>query len=463
MKFKQSLIRAALLTALILAGTLPIAQVQAQEITLGGSDKSTFNTLDLIKNTGEGLIECSHYCIVGVQVRFIYIPPPVNYFKIFYTPIVRHNTPDLIIMSGPSTDKQAWDDYSKIFGKIAKKIGDKMILMRWKVPAPVDGGPAQYSNFGQHQALVFKDADVLGNVMAYLVENLDAETGDKKHYKGNEGTSDNGDAQDKDRDAASENMLNDMSENTDTQMNDSTSDGFASGYYKMVVKNNPWVMQYTETVKMIVDAFKDSMPDMVVDYYGCNTAVTPFKPYYISNIDGILWRNGYPLTDPHKSLTILNPLAGDTIKPTDGGFSSDSLIAMIPGAGSWGSMFPRTGFVNNPDDYKVGAVTAARAMNIASEKGTYRIRQYAGGDDNDAIWQKIHPKKSSNCYYNIANSVSNEDNNTAQTYSWNGYRRYQCGLSTVGFHLADIIFGDDMICLGDGPSDKNSTPSFNAP
>lgn len=455
-----------------ISGSIGGADTGISDVTGGGTNKASFTTPELILNTGPGLMECSHYCIVGIQVRFIYIPPPVNYLKIFYTPIVRHNTSDFVVMSGTEIDEMPWEDYQKLMGQLSKKIGDRIILSANKnIGGEVGGGISQSKQYGNQQSLTFKDAAVVGNPMAYVVESLDNVIDDKKHYYGNpdavgniedEVASELGDLADVGLDEALDLNL-DMDLDLDV---DFMSDAMAE-MDKTLVQYDPNVLIYVEMVKQVVDTFADSMDDMVVDYYGCATAAKPRKAYYTSNLDGIFWRNGYPITDAHKSTTIMNPISSDTIKPSMGDEIeniTDLGSSILEGLGSgWGHVYPRSGFLNNANDYQIGAVIAYRGMNVASEAKKRRLRRYDIGKPEDVMWQQTHPTPGSQCYYNIANSIHKEDNNEKRNYAWNGYRRYQCGLTEFGFFLADIIFGDDMICLGQGPTDKNGGSGSTTP
>lgn len=427
-----------------------------------GKDKESFNTLEMINTSSSALFDCSHYCIVGFQIRWIFIPPAK--IKIFYTPVVRHNTADLMTMSAAQTVEQPWLEYRNIFGQNAKRIGDQLIIAaNAKSGAKeVGGGPSQHEGFGKTQSLNFKDADVVGNPMAWVVEALGAKVkgsrGNNKLSGSNQYQNNQKKPEQTETDEASNDYLSGMSSNNEVGLSDTLNDAFQSEMFKEMVKNYPTVQMYKTMIEQIVDAFAGTMPDMVVDYYGCDSDATPFKPFYVSNIDGVLWREGYPFTDPHKSSTILNPLSKDYIKPTIGDEANDitnSTIGNIAGgmAGGWGHLYPRSGFLNSTDDYKLGAVIAARGLNIASESEQRRIRQYAGGSYESVYFQQVHPTPSTACFTNIANSIKKDDNNLKRNYAWNGWRRYQCGLTKKGGLLAEIIIGE-VACIGNPPKDK---------
>lgn len=438
--------------------SIAVSLVLSQTLSLAQKDKASFTTPEMINNSAPALFDCAHYCIVGFQIRWIFIPPAK--IKIFYTPVVRHNTADLVTMSADETLNIPWLEYNKIFSANAKRIGDRLIQAGTKQSAEVGGGPTQYEGFGKTQSLNFKDADVVGNPMAYVVENLDAHVNGGGQGNLSEGSgrvseisnSNNGGS--RDTDGAANSYLDGMVNNSDSplSMGNEIMTQMGAEMYKEMVKNHPVSYAWSETVKQVVDTFADSMSDMVVSFYGCNSGATPFKPFYISNLDGMLWRDGYPITDVHKSSLILNPLSDDLIKPSKEDSEGGSSLGQINEKfkSGWGHIYPRAGFVNTSDDYKVGAVTAARALNIASEQKKMRIRQYAGGTYDSVYFQQIHPTPSTSCYTNIANSIKGDDNNLKRNYAWNGWRRYQCPLTNIGGVLATIIWGDTGICIGKG-------------
>ena len=81
--------------------------------------------------------------------------------------------------------------------------------------------------------------------------------------------------------------------------------------------------------------------------YVCKGATLPLVSYFLSTLDPIAWRYGVP----------------ESVYPE----------ALIPGmrevgsllsASSWGNVYPRSGFLNQTDDYKTGAVIAQRAGDV---------------------------------------------------------------------------------------------------
>ena len=103
--------------------------------------------------------------------------------------------------------------------------------------------------------------------------------------------------------------------------------------------------------------------------YSCNTAATPFMPYFLSSLDSVAWRTGVP----------------ESLYPE----------ALIPGqreigsqiAGNmWGNVYPRSGFVSQTDDDKASAVVAQRVADIITRTGQAHVYQVLKGGRKDGYW-----------------------------------------------------------------------------
>lgn len=129
--------------------------------------------------------------------------------------------------------------------------------------------------------------------------------------------------------------------------------------------------------------------------YSCDTAATPFIPYFLSALDALAWRTGVP----------------ESLYPE----------ALIPGrrevgnqaAGNmWGNVYPRGGFVQQTDDDKASAVVAQRVADIITRTGEPHVYQPLVGHkrdgywppspvlENDAsthTWQRLSPRLSQSC------------------------------------------------------------------
>ena len=145
------------------------------------------------------------------------------------------------------------------------------------------------------------------------------------------------------------------------------------------------------------DVLGHPLPDLPAIYanYFCTSKTVPLVPYYSSLLDIIAWRN------PE--------------------FESLNLANLVPGRRevghwplfTWGSVYPRCGWINQPSPPKAAAVVAQRAADIAINEGLLRVRttieKSAGQqkrwgppalretDGSTGTWQMIHPRKQSSC------------------------------------------------------------------
>ena len=103
--------------------------------------------------------------------------------------------------------------------------------------------------------------------------------------------------------------------------------------------------------------------------YTCAGAGTAFMPYLLSTLDTLAWRYGIP----------------KAVYPE----------ALIPGrrevgtratADLWGNIYPRSGFVQQTDDYKAAAVVAQRARDIVTRRGQVHVYQPLLAEKQDGYW-----------------------------------------------------------------------------
>jgi integrating conjugative element protein (TIGR03756 family) len=129
--------------------------------------------------------------------------------------------------------------------------------------------------------------------------------------------------------------------------------------------------------------------------YSCDTAATPFIPYFLSTLDVLAWRTGVPESLYPEALIpgrreVGNQLAGNM----------------------WGNVYPRGGFVQQTDDDKASAVVAQRVADIITRSGEPHVYQPLVGTrrdgywppspvlENDAsthTWQRLSPHLSQSC------------------------------------------------------------------
>lgn len=201
----------------------------------------------------------------------------------------------------------------------------------------------------------------------------------------------------------------------------------------------------------------------------CRSKAEPYLPYFMSEADGFSWRSGLP----------------DSLTPQ----------ALTPGvreigtwpSQTWGAVYPRSGFVQQPDDAKSSAVIAQRAIDVVTREGQPHIYvpygwdgeremiwgdrfatskeecEKSGGDwsevsdnvwqcfeqrsvqwlpgSNEATdkWQMISPVVSDHCEaFGAAGDWSTGKISEDGRYAWNYWRPYKCCIPGPGLFLTSI-------------------------
>lgn len=154
--------------------------------------------------------------------------------------------------------------------------------------------------------------------------------------------------------------------------------------------------------------------------YACPSGATAFMPYYLSTLDPLGWRYGIP----------------ESVYP-------ESLLPGMREIGSqangeiWGNVYPRQGFLVQPDDFKAGAVMAQRAGDFITRSGqphVYLPLTPAARDgywppgpiqENDITthkWQLLYPQLQMTCAVFPSEALHSEDGG----YAWSLWRPYSC-------------------------------------
>lgn len=171
---------------------------------------------------------------------------------------------------------------------------------------------------------------------------------------------------------------------------------------------------------------------------------SPFTPYYVSLIDSYMWRS---------------PLYEMLMYPH----------TLIPGvhivgslADNWGSVYPRTGMIMQPQDAKAAAVIAQRAADIATRSLQPHIYQSliqpcgsqcevkeAKENDVNTQWQMIYPTVGTTCKVFGENDLSSskpwgsEDAQKGNgNYAWTLWRHYHGCIEGEGKYIASIDFSN---------------------
>ncbi|QCI14178.1 TIGR03756 family integrating conjugative element protein [Pseudomonas putida] len=156
--------------------------------------------------------------------------------------------------------------------------------------------------------------------------------------------------------------------------------------------------------------------------YSCHGATTPLVPYMLSTLDTLAWRYGVPES--------VYPEALVPGKREVGGTLSGDL---------WGSVYPRSGFIHQTDDFKAAAVIAQRAGDITTRNGQPHVYQPmlgmmepgywpAGelieGDASTGKWQQLTPTMSPSCA--VFPSPGPDAEAIDEAYAWALWRPYSC-------------------------------------
>jgi integrating conjugative element protein (TIGR03756 family) len=154
--------------------------------------------------------------------------------------------------------------------------------------------------------------------------------------------------------------------------------------------------------------------------YACVSGATAFQPYYLSTLDSLAWRHGIPESVYPESLT---PGVRE--------------IGQHDSGNMWGNVYPRQGFLVQPDDFKAAAVMAQRAGDVITRNGqphVYVPLTPAPSDgywppgpivENDASthkWQLLYPQVQPSCAIFPSEPRQSADGG----YAWSLWRPYSC-------------------------------------
>ena len=154
--------------------------------------------------------------------------------------------------------------------------------------------------------------------------------------------------------------------------------------------------------------------------YACASGATAFMPYYLSTWDSLAWRHGIPESLYPESLVpgireIGRQLAGNM----------------------WGNVYPRQGFLVQPDDSKAAAVMAQRAGDVITRNwqphvyvplisvprdGYWPPSPIVENDASTHKWQLLSPVVQPTCAIFPSEPVQSVDGG----YSWSLWRPYSC-------------------------------------
>jgi integrating conjugative element protein (TIGR03756 family) len=166
----------------------------------------------------------------------------------------------------------------------------------------------------------------------------------------------------------------------------------------------------------------------------CAGGATALQPYFLSTLDTLAWRHAIPESLYPEALT-------PGLREVGSQFAGEM----------WGNVYPRHGFLVQPDDFKAAAMMAQRAADLVTRNGQPHVylpltpAARAGywppppvleNDPATHHWQPLVPEVQDSCAVFPTETVQAEDG----AYAWALWRPYSCCerkgqvlLSTVAF------------------------------
>lgn len=420
---------------------------------------------------------------------------------VIVSPKISHNTPEFIVSSYRKQGQQPWTEWRKVFSQAQSKVTNG-VLGKIFSGATIGGYGTYTEEYTKTDGrMPFKEVDINGHPLSLLptlLANGDMQVPtmlqDSVDMELSDGDSDG------DLDDDSDSSLGDDDENEDEEKERDymeaaeealewvETSGFPAIFLSPEILD---VFSYVNTIKDIgstvksvsevVDMFKQ-IGDVVgggvgsvsvefnTDQMMCPSGVLPFTPYFLSGLDLLSWR--LPLFDVISHYADI----GYAMVP----FAPDRKVigthhsAPVPGRETWGSLYPRIGFVGHDHDGKVGAVVTHRAIDLLLNKEgddnlghimlfdpgfpnykDHRIIPYAfnASGITGGTFQKVYPKPSYQCQSTLYNdrNVSQLANDTSaprstyQSYVHTFWRRYECCMNRGGAYVTDVDI--DPICI----------------
>lgn len=420
--------------------------------------------------------DCIEYCVDGISLYAIITPFGVDFE---WTLNISHNSPDFLVMSHDNISDTPWQEFDLVFGSSYTSMTNNIIKGITDINAETGGGRGLYKKWGQHQSLAFKESTILGHPASLVLKMFDS-GGVKpkgKMVKNSNGEEEfvlcktNGCLEDENSalgnsvrqenklggtsDASTDNWLNDFYQGETMNTTPTMINGFGGNMNNMdAIANNDNLSSFMQELGNSVSNMEHS--GGAGERLFCPISVTPFMPYYLSGLDALEWRSGYPMSDTRYSDEILNQFSTKTIGTgVQDRLQLGNLQYSLPIVNEiWGNLYPREGTLEHQWDSKRATVIAARAIDIMSEDNYSTRIRYQPDESNNGFggWGKIFPlsgdttpgQKVSSCHKNIANTGIT--NNETGGYSWTYWRRYNCDMREPGIYITTVKF-PQPICL----------------
>ena len=414
-----------------------------------------FGTAELVSTTISQIPDCLDYRILGLSLRVIWTPYGPYYF---WTLHVGHTVPAMVNQSHPYLDEMPWEDYSRLLGSAYRAASEAIVHVGFLGLADnveIGAGRYKHHKFGKHYAPQHYESALIGHPAMIIFQKTG---GGEKSGGGNGGSGSSASSPEKQK--APSNPTNSRyfqgtgnvprnnggnAGNGNGQQQPPPGAGFLNRWQNKGSGQGQFTDQerqslgYDETMSQIdgadytdYDRANDSVTSAVDGYdvstggrYFCILPYTPFWPYYLSGLDSILWRHGWPLVDLHR---IWNPLwPGPRIAPSTG--------TILPE--TWGHLYPRYGTVDHVDDAKASAVIARRGLDILADPQIGRV-YWPTPAPSGVAWSKVYPEQVS-CHKNIAHTGTKRIEE--RQYAWTSWFYATCDLDERGQLVLRIPLG----------------------
>lgn len=414
-----------------------------------------FGTAELVSTTISQIPDCLDYRILGLSLRVIWTPYGPYYF---WTLHVGHTVPAMVDQSHPYLDEMPWEDYSRLLGSAYRAASEAIVHVGFLGLADnveIGAGRYKHHKFGKHYAPQHYESALIGHPAMIIFQKTG---GGEKSGGGNGGSGSSASSPEKQKAPSNPTNSRYFQGTGNVPRNNSSNAGHGNGQQQPPPGAgflNRWQnkgsgqgqftdqerqsLGYDETMSQIdgadytdYDRANDSVTSAVDGYdvstggrYFCTLPYTPFWPYYLSGLDSILWRHGWPLVDLHR---IWNPLwPGPRIAPSTG--------TILPE--TWGHLYPRYGTVDHVDDAKASAVIARRGLDILADPQIGRV-YWPTTAPSGVAWSKVYPEQVS-CHKNIAHTGTQRIE--SRQYAWTSWFYATCDLDERGQLVLRIPLG----------------------
>ena len=433
------------LKKLALTAGISVACVSSQPAHAG------FNTAELVGTTISQIPDCLDYRILGLSLRVVWTAFG-PYF--FWTLHVGHTVPSMVDQSHPYLDEMPWEEYSMLLGTAYREVSEAIVHVGFLGLAnnvEIGAGRYKHHKFGKHYAPQHYESAVIGHPAIIIFQKT--RWGDDEDEKGNNKSSSKPPNPSNSRYFRGTGNVPSSSNSNGSKAGGGNGQpqpsppgaGFINrwqhrgGSQGQFTEQERQLMGFDQTMTQIdgadyanYDYTNDTVTGAVGRYdvstggrFFCPLPYKPFWPYYLSGLDSVLWRYGWPITDVHR---IWNPLwPGPRIAPSKG--------TLLPEG--WGHLYPRYGTVDHVDDAKASAVIARRSLNILADPQIGRV-YWPTTAPSEVAWSKVYPEQVS-CHKNIAHTGTQRIE--SRQYAWSAWFYTSCDLDERGQLVLRIPLG----------------------